>query len=176
MQAVWKFVAWPGSTGFLFMLRQMAVPNMNQLHEILWHYCWAQGGQMIRLTALTTTAHFGLREVKVKMYLKVLSAWCWLFHSSFRVSIHVPTQLLAFTSDVARVLNFSTYRKVFNVRGTLVGNKTVDHTNVVGASPVGAAPTTSSFSTQHLASIYSAKTTASPDEKHLSLWIWCVLY
>ena len=76
VQAVWKFVAWPWSTGFLFMLRQMAVPNMNQLHEILWHYCWAQGGQMIRLTALTTTAHFGLREVKVKMYLKVLSAWC----------------------------------------------------------------------------------------------------
>ena len=30
---------------------------------------------------------------------------------------------------------------------TLVGNKTVDHSDVVGASPVGAAPTTSSFST-----------------------------
>ena len=42
--------------------------------------------------------------------------------------------------------------------------------------PVGAAPTTSSFSTQHLASIYCEKTTASRDEKHLSLGIWCVLY
>ena len=30
---------------------------------------------------------------------------------------------------------------------TLVGNKIVDHSDVVGASPVGAAPTTSSFST-----------------------------
>ena len=29
----------------------------------------------------------------------------------------------------------------------LVGNKIVDHSDVVGASPVGAAPTTSSFST-----------------------------
>ena len=30
---------------------------------------------------------------------------------------------------------------------TLVGNKIVDHSDVVGASSVGAAPTTSSFST-----------------------------
>ena len=29
----------------------------------------------------------------------------------------------------------------------LLGNKLVDHSDVVGASPVGAAPTTSSFST-----------------------------
>ena len=38
-------------------------------------------------------------------------------------------------------------RKVSNIRRTLVGNKIVDHSDVVGASPVGAAPTTSSFST-----------------------------
>ena len=34
------------------------------------------------------------------------------------------------------------YRKVSNIRRTLVGNKIVDH-----SAPVGAAPTTSSFST-----------------------------
>ena len=39
------------------------------------------------------------------------------------------------------------YRKVSNMRRTLVGNKIVDHSDVVGASPVGAAPATSSFST-----------------------------
>ena len=39
------------------------------------------------------------------------------------------------------------YRKVSNIRRTLGGNKIVDHSDVVGASPVGAAPTTSSFST-----------------------------
>ena len=38
------------------------------------------------------------------------------------------------------------YLKVSNIRRTLVGNKIVDHSDVVGASPVGAAPTTSSFS------------------------------
>ena len=39
------------------------------------------------------------------------------------------------------------YRQVSNIRRTLAGNEFVDHSDVVGASPVGAAPTTSSFST-----------------------------
>ena len=44
----------------------------------------------------------------------------------------------------------TTYRKTSNIRRTLVRNKIVDHSDVVavvGASPVAAAPTTSSFST-----------------------------
>ena len=39
------------------------------------------------------------------------------------------------------------YRKISNIRRTLVGNKIMDYSDVVGASPIGAAPTTSSFST-----------------------------
>ena len=39
------------------------------------------------------------------------------------------------------------YCQVSNIRRTLVGNNIVDHSDVVGASPIGAAPTTSSFST-----------------------------
>ena len=35
------------------------------------------------------------------------------------------------------------YRKVSNIRRTLVGNKIIDYSDVVGASPVGTAPTTS---------------------------------
>ena len=46
-----------------------------------------------------------------------------------------------------------TYREVSNIRRALEGNKIADHSDVVGASPVGAAPTTSSFSTSHLASL-----------------------
>ena len=52
------------------------------------------------------------------------------------------------------------YRQVSNIRCTLVGNKIVDHSGAVGASPVGAAPITSSFSAQHLASIDYTKATA----------------
>ena len=39
------------------------------------------------------------------------------------------------------------YRQVSNIRRTLVGNKIVDNSDVVGASPVGAAPATYSLST-----------------------------
>ena len=39
------------------------------------------------------------------------------------------------------------YHQVSNISRTLVVNKIVDRSDVVGASPVGAAPTTSSFST-----------------------------
>ena len=39
------------------------------------------------------------------------------------------------------------YRQVSNIRRTLAGNKIDDHSDVVGASPVGAAPTASSLST-----------------------------
>ena len=38
------------------------------------------------------------------------------------------------------------YRKTSNISRTLIGNKTIDYSDVVGASPVGAAPTTSSLS------------------------------
>ena len=50
-------------------------------------------------------------------------------------------------SDNITIIGSTIYRKVSNIRRTLVGNEIVDHSDVVGASPVGAAPTTSSFST-----------------------------
>ena len=70
------------------------------------------------------------------------------------------------------------YCQTSNISCTLVGNKIVDHSDVVGASPspVGTVPTTSSFSTEHPALMDWAKTNARLDEKHLSLGIWCDLY
>ena len=68
------------------------------------------------------------------------------------------------------------YHQTSNIRHTLVGNELVDHSGVVRASPVGAAPTTSSFSTWHLASTDWAKTTARRDENHIGFDIKCHLY
>ena len=39
------------------------------------------------------------------------------------------------------------YRQNSNIRRILLGNKLADHADVVGASPDGAAPTISSFTT-----------------------------
>ena len=63
------------------------------------------------------------------------------------------------------------YRQTSNIGRTFDGNKIVDHSDVVGASPVGAAPTTSSFLIWHLASMDWTKTTVRRDEKHLSVEI-----
>ena len=41
------------------------------------------------------------------------------------------------------ILYYVVHRQTYNISHTLVGNKIVDHSDVVGASPVGAAPTTS---------------------------------
>ena len=77
------------------------------------------------------------------------------------------------------IYKFPIQRKTSNISRTLIGNRIVDNSDVVdvvGASPVGAAPTTSSFLNLHLASMDWAKTTARGDKKHLSFWIWCDLY
>ena len=60
-----------------------------------------------------------------------------------------------------------TYRQISNIRHTLVGYKIAHHSDVIGASPFDAAPTTSSFSTWYTASTFCAKKTARRDEKHL---------
>ena len=50
--------------------------------------------------------------------------------------------------DINYLYTYNIYRQVSNISRTLVGNWIVDHSDVVGASPVGgAAPTTSSLST-----------------------------
>ena len=45
------------------------------------------------------------------------------------------------------------YRQVSNISRTLQGDKIADRSDVVEASPASAAPTTSSFSSEHLASL-----------------------
>ena len=94
--------------------------------------------------------------------------------------LHVPHSQCLSLEDWAPVsllwLTKPIYHQISNISHTLVGNKIVYHSDVVGASPVGAAPTTSSFSTYHQASIYWTKTTARRDEKHSSFGIWCTLY
>ena len=53
----------------------------------------------------------------------------------------------AIDKEMVAVYLLRKYRKTSNISRTLVGNKIVDNSDVIGASPVGAAPTTSSFST-----------------------------
>ena len=70
------------------------------------------------------------------------------------------------------------YRQTFDISRTLVRNDIVDHWDVAGVLPVGAAPTASSFSTGSQLTWFQwiRQTTARQDENHLSFVIWCTLY
>ena len=61
-----------------------------------------------------------------------------------RGDIHLIAMLQIWMTKMSLKTTFS---QTSNINCTLVGNKLVDHSDVVGASPVGAAPTTSSFMT-----------------------------
>ena len=59
---------------------------------------------------------------------------------------------------------------------TRIGNNIFDHSDVAGATPVGAALTRSSFSIKHMASMDLTKTTARRDDKHLGFYelVWLI--
>ena len=67
--------------------------------------------------------------------------WRWGQSEDFLASLSILSSK-ALPSEVN-----ANYRQVSNIRRTLVGNKIFDHSDVVRVSAVGAAPTTSSFST-----------------------------
>ena len=65
------------------------------------------------------------------------------------------------------------YRNTSNISRTLVGNKIVDNSDIVGALHVDAAPTTFSFWHKHMASMDWAKKISRRDEEYLGFEIWC---
>ena len=115
--------------------------------------------------------HHLVAEMCKHVHISVTSGALWdmgLVHNG----ICTRSQDIKLYSQIENIL-FSKYSQVSNIRRTLVGDSIVDYSDVVGASPVCAAPTTSSFSTWHLISIYCVKTIACRDEEHLSFGIWC---
>ena len=68
--------------------------------------------------------------------------WLWKYFARLLQRIRLSREII---SEICHVVLY-TYHQVSNIRRTLVGNEIVDQSDVVGASPVGAAPTTSSLS------------------------------
>ena len=77
---------------------------------------------------------------------KTADIWQTMFSDEFSwmkmISIKISLKFVL----KGQIYEKSKYRQVSNIRGTILGNKIVDHPDVVGSAPVGAAPTTSSFS------------------------------
>ena len=129
-------------------------------------------------SAFSTPSHSELRALHgVALGLRALQLAVSSAHSreiSYSLEKNIIIVVILYNGNL--FITWSIYRQTSNIRCTLVGNKIVDHSDVAGASPIGDAPTTSSFSTEHLVSMDWAKTTASTDENNLSFGIWCVLY
>ena len=76
-----------------------------------------------------------------------MSMWCieleiWI------VEQRLPPNATATNWTGGNALQYDkTYHQTSNIGRISVGNKFVDHSDIVGASPLGAAPTTSSCST-----------------------------
>ena len=65
------------------------------------------------------------------------------------------------------------YRKVSNIRHTLVGNKIFDHSDVVEASPVGAAPTNIRGALLFFKVIYQISWSGGTKKSPILTWIGC---
>ena len=88
-------------------------------------------------------------EIKQQKKVRMTSLELWPWFKSMILEIHIWNIANCFlcADSTQFSMKLFVYRQVSNIRCTLVGNKIVDHSDVVGAAPVRTAPTTSSFST-----------------------------
>ena len=134
----------------------LAIVLNGKWQTLLYHCCiWDQKGRLdctisaalkvVKLTALSA------REMRRWQSFRLLSLsvnW-WLMPKQIGQNF---ADAVSTTSPWYQWVHFlgkmdHRYCQISNIGCTLVGNKFVHHSDVVGASPVGAAPTTSSFST-----------------------------
>ena len=94
-------------------------------------------------------SHWLGANLESALYTLLMTSSAWWVHYQQLISAHWNSNSLNWYCwfSLRQVQLSPKYHKTSNIRHTLVGNKIVDHLDVVGASPVGAAPTTSSFST-----------------------------
>ena len=112
------------------------------------------GIEIIRMIKVTCNKYIGIILIKFTFsgeccnISNVTIKFSWPVHisgSNFLLMVSLCRQKRSSHIEVFYVRR--TYHQTSNISHTLEGNSDVDHKDVFGASPVGAAPTTSSFST-----------------------------
>ena len=104
--------------------------------SLQWGYSSGDPSDFMGSFIVWSTDGFGIQHRKLVGMVCIADSLCseaiWLAGSQcYRLSIYL----------------IYIYCEISNIRNTIVGEVIGDHSNVVGASPVSAAPTTSSFST-----------------------------
>ena len=109
------------------------------------------GAMASQITSLTISLLNRLFRPRSKKTSKHCVTGLWQKIQGWPVnSLHkwpVMWKMFPFDDIMQAAYFWDNYRQVSNISRTLVGNKIVDNSDAVGASPVGAAPTTSSLST-----------------------------
>ena len=125
---------------------QYTRPSLVQI--MAWHHVgakWLTNAGLLSIRTWGTYFNeilFKIQEFSFKKICKKMSVKWWPFCLGLNVlNVTIETQ------GHAELLWRNRHRKTSYISRTLVGNKIVDHSDVVGASLVSAAPTTSSFQT-----------------------------
>ena len=106
--------------------------------------CWWRG---VLHQAITRGRHGAQTHVTGKRRIGVVEEGPWGMSSGSHFSNYYHGTLTLLSGHGHSFRYHKTYCQISNIRCTSVGNRIVDHSDVAGASPVGAAPTTSSSST-----------------------------
>ena len=101
----------------------------------------------LRVTGLCAGSSPGTGEFPAKMASNAENVSIWWRQHVPSLGLFCPSLNDIYSSTGLFLTGLEVYHQVSNIRRTSVGNEIVDHSDVVGASPVGTAPTTSSFST-----------------------------
>ena len=110
--------------------------HLHSFIQLLWRHMNVKASQTTSNSAICSTNYPGSQQYNQSSTLLAISEGNPLMTGGF------PSQRASNAQSIS--WPHHTYVQVSNIRRTLV---IVDHSDVVGASPVGAAPTTSSFST-----------------------------
>ena len=130
----------------------------------LWHLCDSNENArpVKKINKSILTCHYTIQDTWgiIWNYQRYILVPSFIFHIRIQSNIFITQEFfskilpssfhsspLGLRYGVSFCVHSLIHCQTSNISLTLVGNKIVDHSDVVGASPVGAAPTTSSFST-----------------------------
>ena len=145
-------------------------------HDTLYHYAWVITRQWKKYCHSAAQKHIVFIEILIQcchyapvhfigscilfpLVVMWLHWWRYCYLAKYLwhdVALHLILQAYISTIDFIYIYQiqmrnkknvFFYYCQTSNIRGILVDNKIVDHWNVFWASPVGAAPPTTSYST-----------------------------
>ena len=140
----------------LTLIFQWSFNIYHQMYDTLWRLTYGKllhlsKSELILLASVLKSARFMYQQwnkmIKCIQTTQIHPPTPFLSLLMFFLSFLLLNANLSWFFVIILIINKWYYRKTSNISRTLVGNKIVDNSDVVRASPVGFAPTTSSFST-----------------------------